>query len=155
VISKDAAFREFHRVLREGGRLSIFEPINRYFADGPGSYWGFEVTPIVDLVQKLETTYHTSDPGHPGPMMDFDERDLFKMAERAGFSSVGLDLEVRSERAGPRCSVSRGTRWTRRSRSRWSKCSRPTNAHASSVTCARRSTAVQASRGGLSPTFTR
>jgi ubiquinone/menaquinone biosynthesis C-methylase UbiE len=97
VTAKDAVFREFHRVLREGGRLSIFEPINRYFADGPGSYWGFEVTPIVDLVQKLETTYHTSDPEHPGPMMDFDERDLFKMAERAGFSSVGLDLEVRSE----------------------------------------------------------
>ena len=28
---KDDAFSEFHRVLRSGGRLSIFEPINRYF----------------------------------------------------------------------------------------------------------------------------
>jgi hypothetical protein len=30
-------------------------------------------------------------------MMDFDERDLFRMAEEVGFSSVGLDLEIRRE----------------------------------------------------------
>jgi hypothetical protein len=30
-------------------------------------------------------------------MMDFDERDLFRMAEEVGFSSVGLGLEIRCE----------------------------------------------------------
>jgi SAM-dependent methyltransferase len=97
VRAKDRAFREFHRVLREGGRLSIFEPINRYFAHEPGSYWGFDVTEIPDLIEKIEGTYHSSDPDDPGPMMDFDERDLFRMAEEAGFTSVSLDLEVRCE----------------------------------------------------------
>ena len=97
VRSKDQAFREFHRVLRSGGRLSMFEPINRHFADEPGSYWGFDVSRVLDLVEKLETTYHTSDADDPGPMMDFDERDLFGMAEKAGFDRVGLDLEVRRE----------------------------------------------------------
>jgi arsenite methyltransferase len=96
VRAKDAAFREFHRVLRQGGRLSIFEPINRYFSDRGGSYWGFDVSGIEDLVKKLETTYHSTD-DDPGPMMDFDERDLVRMAEEAGFVSVRLDLEVRVE----------------------------------------------------------
>lgn len=35
----------------------------------------------------------------PRPMMDFDERDLFRMAVDAGFANVALDLEVRSEPA--------------------------------------------------------
>lgn len=96
VRAKDKAFAEFHRVLRPGGRLSIFEPINRYFHEQLGSYWGFDVTGIEDLVEKLETTYHSNDDGS-GPMMDFDERDLVKIAEKAGFSAVSLDLEVRIE----------------------------------------------------------
>jgi len=96
VKNKEQAFREFHRVLRPGGRISLFEPINRYFADDTGSYWGFDVTEILDLVEKLETTYHTNE-DDPGPMMDFDERDLFRFAADAGFRSVALDLEVRQE----------------------------------------------------------
>jgi ubiquinone/menaquinone biosynthesis C-methylase UbiE len=51
VRAKDQAFREFHRVLRKGGRVSIFEPINRYFSDEPGSYWGFDTSSISDLVE--------------------------------------------------------------------------------------------------------
>jgi len=96
VEAKDRAFNEFHRVLRPHGRLSIFEPINRYFSDLGGSYWGFDVSGIEDLVEKLETTYHSTDED-PGPMMDFDEHDLVRMAEDAGFASVSLDLEVRVE----------------------------------------------------------
>lgn len=33
---KPAAFGEFHRVLRRGARLSMFEPINRFDRTGPG-----------------------------------------------------------------------------------------------------------------------
>lgn len=97
VRAKDRAFSEFFRVLRHGGRMSIFEPINRYFEGATGSYWGFDVSGIEDLVEKLEATYHSRDPSDPGPMMDFDERDLVRLAEAAGFWSVSLDLEVRIE----------------------------------------------------------
>ena len=96
VKDKARALREFRRVLQPGGRISIFEPINRYFASEPGSYWGFDVSGVLDLVKKLETTYHGS-ADDPGPMMDFDERDLFQFAVGAGFRAVALDLEVRQE----------------------------------------------------------
>jgi arsenite methyltransferase len=97
VKAKERAFREFHRVLRPHGRMSVFEPINRYFPGKSESYWGFDVTGIEDLVKKLETTYHSGNGDDPGPMMDFDERDLVRMAEEVGFSSIRLDLEVRIE----------------------------------------------------------
>ena len=41
VDDKAAAFRAFHRVLKPGGRLSIFEPINNYFPQKPDEFWGF------------------------------------------------------------------------------------------------------------------
>jgi arsenite methyltransferase len=61
VRAKDQAFREFHRMLRPGERVSIFEPINRYFADEPGSYWGFDTSEVLDLVEKIEGTFQSSD----------------------------------------------------------------------------------------------
>src|SRR6266511_908511 len=41
VRAKGEAFTSFHRVLRAGGRLSIFEPINRLLRPEPtGTFWG-------------------------------------------------------------------------------------------------------------------
>jgi SAM-dependent methyltransferase len=47
VDDKAAAFRAFHRVLRPGGRLSIFEPINNYFPRSPDEFWGSIPGPFV------------------------------------------------------------------------------------------------------------
>ena len=47
VDDKAAAFRAFHRVLKPGGRLSIFEPINNYFPVSPDEFWGFDAGPFV------------------------------------------------------------------------------------------------------------
>jgi arsenite methyltransferase len=47
VADKAGAFREFHRVLRPGGRISLFEPINRYGLDA----WRFDMMPVRPRVE--------------------------------------------------------------------------------------------------------
>ena len=103
VADKPAAFREFHRVLRPGGRISIFEPI---FQDE-----AFEACGLASLI--------ASQPNHPNikflrlvarwraaqfpttkkevllnPVTNFNERDLFRFAREAGFASIHLEMHM-------------------------------------------------------------
>jgi ubiquinone/menaquinone biosynthesis C-methylase UbiE len=96
VEDKAAAFREFYRVLRSGGRVSIFEPIDRYFELTPDEFWGFDATPVRDLVQRLWAFEGWDDPVvyESDPMSNFDERDLFQHAEAAGFEHVIVELVI-------------------------------------------------------------
>lgn len=94
VKDKARAFREFFRVLRPGGRLSIFEPINRFAYPEPEErFVGYDVGPVVDLARKLKAVYDRIQPADD-PMLDFDERDLLREAEAAGFTEIQLTLEV-------------------------------------------------------------
>lgn len=91
---KDSAFSELYRVLRRGGRLSIFEPINRYFEMRDDEFWGFDAAPVRDLVMKMNA-YEGWDEGGVAaddPMMNFGERDLFELARAAGFEEVHVEL---------------------------------------------------------------
>ena len=90
---KDRAFAEFFRVLRPGGRISIGEPINRFSYPEPrGRFLGYEVTRVVEIVDKLEAYFDREERPKIGAMMDFDERDLIAIAERTGFQNIHLDL---------------------------------------------------------------
>ena len=103
VAAKQKAFDEFYRVLRPGGQLSIFEPINRFaFPEPPNQFGGYDVTPVADIARKLEAVYQRIQPPDTDPMTDFDERDLVSQAEKAGFSEIHLELqiEVRSHESG-------------------------------------------------------
>ena len=92
---KRRAFEEFHRVLKPGGRLSIFEPINRFRQpEPPHLFLGYDVTPVQDLAQKVLNVYGRIQPTQTDPMVNFDERDLFDLAEDAGFAEVHLNLEA-------------------------------------------------------------
>jgi ubiquinone/menaquinone biosynthesis C-methylase UbiE len=91
---KARAFREFHRVLRPRGRVSIFEPINNYFPDDPTDFWGFDAEPVSDLVEKVWAAQEPDASRDEDPMMNFDERDLLRCAEDAGFEEVHIDLVV-------------------------------------------------------------
>jgi arsenite methyltransferase len=95
VEEKARAFREFQRVLRPGGRVSLFEPINNYFAETPDEFWGFDSSPVRDLVEKvLEYEGWTESAYENDPMMNFTEKDLLRYAEEAGLHEVHVELLV-------------------------------------------------------------
>ena len=93
VKDKAAALRAFYRVLRPGGRISVFEPINVLMRD-PDRLLGYDITPVKPLAAKLKAFYESIRPPGADPMVDFDERDLVRHAERAGFTDIGLELRV-------------------------------------------------------------
>jgi ubiquinone/menaquinone biosynthesis C-methylase UbiE len=94
VEEKNRAFREFHRVLRAGGRVSIFEPINNYFPEDPNDYWGYDASPVRDLVEKISAYEGRNGSAEDDPMMNFTERDLLSHAMDAGFGEVHVELDV-------------------------------------------------------------
>ena len=113
VKAKQQAFHEFFRVLKPGGRLSIFEPINRYFGYPlpDDKFIGYDVTPVIDIARKIKSVYERIQPP-TDPMLDFDERDLLAFAQAAGFREVHLELQV---------SIKPGT-WHRGAQRRWDAC---------------------------------
>ena len=95
VSDKQKALAEFHRVLKPGGRISLFEPINRFPVPVPdnlmSAYQGYEIGPVHDLWDKVAVLRC---PGAIQSMIDFDERDLVCLAEQAGFGPIDLHLEL-------------------------------------------------------------
>ena len=54
VKDKAAALRDFHRVLKPGGRVSLFEPINVLMSRAdPHLFSGYDVTPVRALAAKV------------------------------------------------------------------------------------------------------
>jgi ubiquinone/menaquinone biosynthesis C-methylase UbiE len=97
VKDKPAAFREFHRVLKPGGWLSTWEPINRFnetYRNGE-YWWGWDAAaPVRDLAQRIRDHFHKLQPRDTDPMLDFDEIDLVRTCEDAGFRRMKLVHEI-------------------------------------------------------------
>jgi SAM-dependent methyltransferase len=103
VADKAAAFRELGRVLGPRGRISLFEPINRFSATDADTWAGYDLSPIPEIFRKIRAVYDELQPPGSDPMLDFDERDLLRLAEAAGFFPVALELsaEIRPARPTP------------------------------------------------------
>jgi arsenite methyltransferase len=95
VAEKARAFSAMHRVLRPGGRLSLFEPINRLtFPEPADRFWGYDVSSVAALSDKVKTTFDRLEAAGAATMMDFDDRDLARLAESAGFERVHLECHI-------------------------------------------------------------
>lgn len=100
---KSAALAEFHRVLHPGGRLSLFEPINRFAFPGPAErFLGYDIGSVTEQMAKVKAVFEAIQPPGLDPMLDFDERDLLRLTEQAGFEEVYMDLWVEIKHAEPR-----------------------------------------------------
>lgn len=96
VADKQGAFDELARVLKPGGRLSIFEPINRFgHPDPDGRFCGYDVSPVRDLADRVTEAWS---PEVESTLVDFDERDLLRFAEQSGLVGLRLDYEARVDR---------------------------------------------------------
>jgi arsenite methyltransferase len=103
VKDKAGAFSEFASVLRSGGRISLWEPINRFGADERRrGLLGIRGEGLEEIMAKLWAVYEEIQPPDSDPMLDFDERDLLRLAEGAGFFPIQLTLDARIEASTPR-----------------------------------------------------
>jgi arsenite methyltransferase len=94
VAEKERAFAEFFRVLRPGGRISLFEPINCFGMDERRKgFWGYPSDGLHELAERVEGVFEAIQPPSD-PMLDFDERDLVRLAERVGFFPIDLELHA-------------------------------------------------------------
>ncbi len=91
---KRSAFGEFARVLRPRGRISLFEPINRFARTTADTWAGYDLSPLPEICEKIRAVYDSIQPPESDPMLDFDERDLIAFAEEAGFHPIHLQLEA-------------------------------------------------------------
>lgn len=86
VHDKAEAVREFFRVLRKGGRVSIFEPINR------SNTRLSEAVDFGDLHERLAEWERESYEDPKDPMLNFDEHDLEHLFRDVGLVKVIADL---------------------------------------------------------------
>jgi arsenite methyltransferase len=102
VADKERAFAEFFRVLRPGGRMSLFEPINTFgMTVRRREFLGLDDPAVEAVAEKVDAVYGQAQ-GDDDPMLDFDERDLIRQAEAAGFFPIRVDLRLVIEPQEPR-----------------------------------------------------
>ena len=92
VADKEAAIRECLRVLRPGGRVSIFEPINRVYIP-PGAWPGDLPDDLAEDKQRILARVEQSE--FRQSILGFDERDLVEHFRTAGFERIELSYEYR------------------------------------------------------------
>ena len=91
---KAEAAREFFRVLRRGGRFSVFEPIN---SRNLLLHRALDLAPLGELAARLGAWIEDFYRAPRDTMLDFDENDLARWFENAGFDGVDSHLGAQED----------------------------------------------------------
>ena len=100
---KAKALREFHRILKPGGRISLVEPILQDEAFYARALRARLEAPAADRDDRFLTLLHrwkaAQFPDSPegcarSPLVNFSERDLVSHARAAGFVDIHLELHI-------------------------------------------------------------
>lgn len=103
VADKAAALREFHRILKPGGRISLAEPV---FQDDAlaalairaviDSTPAARLNPLTVLLHRWKAAQYpdTEEKILKSPIANYSERDMLRFAQLAGFSELHLELHI-------------------------------------------------------------
>lgn len=90
ILDKQKSIKEFYRILNDGGRISIFEPVintnTKYF-----ELVDPETFPNYERIRAAELDFMTSD---NDALTNFTQDSLVKNFEIAGFKNIDLDLQI-------------------------------------------------------------
>jgi hypothetical protein len=66
---------------------------------------GFDVRPVAELAPRVHAAFAPEDPAFTTAMLDFDDRDLARLAEAAGFARVHVECHTDVEPGSPPVSL--------------------------------------------------
>jgi arsenite methyltransferase len=103
VSDKTAALREFHRVLKPGGRISLAEPVYQDDALAASALRAViesnppeRVSPLTVLLHRWKAAQYpdTEERILQSPIASYSERDMIRYAQAVGFGELHLELHI-------------------------------------------------------------